>query len=61
MPTPRRRKGATKADPLEAYKRIRKPMPPPERVHPDKRRAIREREAERETREGEGGSGDEAP
>jgi len=42
----RRQPGPT--DPVEAYRHIRKPMPPPERVLPDKRRAAREREAIRE-------------
>ena len=51
MPTPRKRKGRDSADPLAAYKRIRKPMPPPEQVIPDKRRKVQEREAEREERE----------
>jgi hypothetical protein len=52
MPWVRKPKGSrTPADPLEAYKRIRKPMPPPERVLPDKRRKVQEREADRETRE----------
>ncbi|MBA3552115.1 MAG: hypothetical protein H0W27_04505 [Actinobacteria bacterium] len=37
-------------DPVEAYKRIRKSMPPPERVLPDKRRKAAERQAERERR-----------
>ena len=36
---------------MEAYRRIRKPMPPPERVMPDKRRKMAEREAERDRRE----------
>jgi hypothetical protein len=36
---------------LATYRRIRKPMPPPERVLPDKRRKAQEREAERELRE----------
>jgi hypothetical protein len=40
--------------PLEAYRRIRKPMPPPGRVIPDKRRKIAQREAERERRGEEG-------
>jgi len=35
-------------DPLAAYRRIRKPMPPPERVDPDRRQEIREREDELE-------------
>ena len=51
MPTPRKRKGRDPADPLAAYKRIRKPMPPPEQVIPDKRRKVQEREAKREERE----------
>jgi hypothetical protein len=51
--TPRKRKGGRgPADPLEAYKRIRKPMPPPEQVMPDKRRKVQEREMRREEREG---------
>lgn len=39
-------------DPLESYRRIRKPMPPPEKVVPDKRRKLEEEEARRELREG---------
>ncbi|MBI2237105.1 MAG: hypothetical protein HYU54_01060 [Actinobacteria bacterium] len=46
-----RRKKARKT-PLEAYRRIRKPMPPPEKVVPDKRRKLEEEEARREFREG---------
>ncbi|HEX9410161.1 MAG TPA: hypothetical protein VF986_00465 [Actinomycetota bacterium] len=49
MPRPRRR--LKPDDPLEAYRRIRKPMPPPERVIPDKRKKMTERDAEREARE----------
>ena len=37
-------------DPLAAYRRIRKPMPPPERVEPDRRQEFREREDEEEMR-----------
>jgi hypothetical protein len=37
----------------DAYRRIRKPMPPPERVIPDKRRKQADLDAEREMREGE--------
>jgi len=37
-------------DPLAAYRRIRKPMPPPERVDPDRRQEFREREDEEEMR-----------
>ncbi len=33
---------------LEAYRAVRKPMPPPERVIPDEREKLREREAEEE-------------
>jgi hypothetical protein len=52
VPTSRKGKGGRRrADPLEAYKRIRKPMPPPEQVIPDKRRKVEEREARREERE----------
>jgi hypothetical protein len=36
---------------LEAYRRIRKPMPPPERVIPDRRKESAERIAEREAGE----------
>jgi hypothetical protein len=36
-------------------------MPPPERVIPDKRRKVVEREAEREAREGERRAGNPAP
>ncbi len=46
-----RRKRAKEPDPLADYRRIRKPMPPPERVIPDRRDELREREAEREVRE----------
>lgn len=51
MPTPPKRKRRDQADPLDAYKRIRKPMPPPGQVIPDKRRKVQEREAQREERE----------
>ena len=50
MPARRKRKKAD--DPLEAYRRIRKPMPPPEKVEPDKRRKLEEEEGRRELREG---------
>jgi hypothetical protein len=39
------------ADPLAAYRRIRKPMPPPERIVPDKRRELEDEEARREIEE----------
>jgi hypothetical protein len=48
---PRRGKRRKPTDPLEAYRRIRKPMPPPERVIPDKRREEAERVADREAQE----------
>jgi len=51
VPTPPKRKRRDQADPLAVYKRIRKPMPPPEQVIPDKRRKVQEREAQREERE----------
>ncbi|MGQ0670724.1 MAG: hypothetical protein ACT4PO_13805 [Actinomycetota bacterium] len=47
-----RRKAKKGRDPLEPYRRIRKPMPPPEKVVPDKRRKIEEEEARRQQREG---------
>ena len=50
MPGKKRAKRAK--DPLAAYRSIRKPMPPPEKVVPDKRKKIEEKEAERELREG---------
>ncbi len=46
-----RKKAKKDADPLAAYRRIRKPMPPPEKVVPDKRRKLEEEEAERELHE----------
>jgi hypothetical protein len=39
------------ADPLAPYRRIRKPMPPPERIVPDKRRELEDEEARREIEE----------
>ena len=35
-------------DPLAAYRRIRKPMPPPEKVFEDKRRKLEEDDARRQ-------------
>jgi hypothetical protein len=49
-----RKRRRASLDPLDVYKSIRKPMPPPEQVIPDKRREKAEREAEREAREAEG-------
>jgi len=48
----RRKKPRKAPDPLEAYRRIRKPMPPPEQVIPDKRRKLEEEEGKRELRGG---------
>ncbi len=41
-----RRRGS--GDRLEPYRRIRKPMPPPERVQPDRRREVDDEDAERQ-------------
>ena len=48
MAARKRRPPRPAVDPVEAYRRIRKPMPPPERVIADKRRDARDREAKRE-------------
>jgi hypothetical protein len=37
-----------RSDPLDPYRRIRKPVPPPGRVVPDRRRKVLDREARRE-------------
>src|SRR5690348_7159837 len=50
-PSPKRRGRRGPGDPLEAYRRIRKPMPPPERVLPDRRQETEEEDAEREIQE----------
>jgi hypothetical protein len=49
---PARKRNAKRSDPLEAYRRIRKRMPPPEKLLPDKRRKIEEEDSKRELREG---------
>jgi hypothetical protein len=41
-------------DRLDPYRRVRKRVPPPERVERDRRREIEERQARRETEEEEG-------
>jgi hypothetical protein len=47
-----RKKSPRRSDPqIDAYRRIRKPMPPPERVIPDKRREEAARIADRESRD----------
>ncbi|HEX2031961.1 MAG TPA: hypothetical protein VHL78_11260 [Actinomycetota bacterium] len=37
-----------RTDPLDPYRRIRKPVPPPPRREEDRRRKLHEREARRE-------------
>ena len=37
--------------PLDAYRRVRKPVPPPARVEPNRRRKRLDEQAEREARE----------
>jgi hypothetical protein len=41
-------------DPMEPYRRVRKPVPPPTRQIPDRRRRIREETARREAEEDRG-------
>jgi hypothetical protein len=52
----KRKRSKRETDPLAVYRRIRKPMPPPERIVPDKRRELDEDEARREIEEGVGGA-----
>jgi hypothetical protein len=52
-PRKRARKKPSSEDPLEAYRRVRKPMPPPARVVPDRRRKVQEEIRRREAREAE--------
>ncbi|MGH2682565.1 MAG: hypothetical protein ACRDIX_04960 [Actinomycetota bacterium] len=40
-----------KEEPLDAYRRVRKPVPPPGRVIPDRRRKLREKRERREAEE----------
>lgn len=49
--TTKRKRAKREADPLAVYRRIRKPMPPPEKVVPDKRRELEDEEARREIEE----------
>jgi hypothetical protein len=44
----KRKRSKQHDDPLAAYRRIRKPMPPPEKVIPDRRRELDEEESRRE-------------
>jgi hypothetical protein len=48
-----RKKRARSADPLAVYRRIRKPMPPPEKVFEDRRRRLDEEDARRQIEERE--------
>lgn len=45
---PRKRKPE---EPLDAYRRVRKPVPRPGRVIPDRRKKVREEQARREAEE----------
>ena len=49
--TSKRKRAKREAYPLAEYRRNRKPMPPPERIVPDKRRELEEDEARREIEE----------
>jgi hypothetical protein len=49
--TGRRKRGKLQPDPLEAYRRIRKPMPPPQKAIPYRRRELEEERARREIEE----------
>ena len=52
---PRKKRSRTD-DPLAAYRRIRKPMPPPEKAIEDKRRKLDDEQAQREMQERESGA-----
>jgi hypothetical protein len=43
--------GKKRTDPLAPYRRVRKPVPPPSRVVPDRRRKKLDRQARREADE----------
>jgi hypothetical protein len=47
----KRKRSKREDDPLAVYRVIRKPMPPPEKVVPDKRRELEDEEARREIEE----------
>lgn len=47
----KKKRAKREKDPLAAYRRIRKPMPPPEKVIGDKRPEIEEEQARREIEE----------
>jgi len=44
----KRKRSKRDEDPLAAYRRIRTPMPPPEKVIPDRRRELDEEASRRE-------------
>jgi hypothetical protein len=48
----RKKRSKREHDPLSTYRRIRKPMPPPEQVIADKRRKLEEDEWRREIEDG---------
>jgi hypothetical protein len=47
----RKKRPRSTDDPLAVYRRIRKPMPPPEKTIADKRRKLEEEQARREVSE----------
>jgi len=47
----KRKRSKRDVDPLALYRRIRKPMPPPEKVIPDRRRELDEEGSRREMEE----------
>jgi hypothetical protein len=47
----RKKRSRRHGDPLAPYRRIRTPMPPPQKVEADRRRALEEEEARREIEE----------
>jgi hypothetical protein len=49
----RKKKRSREEDPLATYRRIRKPMPPPEKVIRDRRRELEDEQARREIDEAE--------
>ena len=46
-----RKKKPRADDPLEPYRKVRRPMPPPEKILRDERRKAEEREARKEMEE----------
>jgi hypothetical protein len=50
----RKKRRTVKDDPLAVYRRIRKPMPPPEKVIADERRKLEAEQARREVEEDRG-------